>query len=106
MTMSQPASPGSRAGSRSATADSFRWHLRPVQCALAAYRFEALFISGFGLAASAFGRPDVYRLGLQHRTSMVVVARTDASVPGEFLAGCGRLNKPDVTPCSPMASRI
>jgi 2-methylisocitrate lyase-like PEP mutase family enzyme len=30
---------------------------------LAAYRFEALFISGFGLAASAFGRPDVGFIG-------------------------------------------
>lgn len=116
---------------------------------LAADRFEALFLSGFGLAASAFGLPDVRFIGwgdlttttsrlrallpnhhllvdiddgfgdaivashvtrtlercghvdgnslpslqgylvkleavLHHRTSMVVVARTDASDPGEI----------------------
>ena len=30
---------------------------------LAAYRFEALFLSGFGLAASAYGLPDIGFIG-------------------------------------------
>lgn len=36
---------------------------------LAADRFEALFLSGFGLAASAYGLPDIGFLGWGDRTS-------------------------------------
>lgn len=43
---------------------------------LAADRFEALFLSGFGLAASAFGLPDIGFIGWGDLTTTSHVART------------------------------
>jgi hypothetical protein len=57
--------------------------------------FEALFLSGFGLAASAFGLPDIGFIGWGDLTSSTGRLRALLALP-EYLAKLGAA----LSPCS------